>query len=100
MTITRSFQEDIPNIAINIPFAGYLLINTLYKHILNINPNYNFKIFGDIGIAYLDNENFITSKLIDACTISRLGTAEQKIIIDAEQIIGKIQIQNSQRSET
>lgn len=85
------FFDHLKDISNNVSHKGYPSILTLYEAIMNINPDYQFKIYGDIAIAYTNDENFCFSPLVEACTISRLAddlpfNAED--ILKAEIIIG------------
>ncbi len=65
---------------------GYPSVNELRKAILDINPNYQFIIYGDIAIAYDSLEPVIASPVIQACTASRLIESDEDIA-DLNQIL-------------
>jgi len=62
------------------------------ESILEINDQYCFKIFGDQAIAYLPDEKFTVSQVVDACTLSRLYHPDSSMtleqVLEAEKVIG------------
>lgn len=93
----RCFDEMLPiTNPGHMAVAGYPNILHVLPAIKQINPNYTFKIFGDTLFAFTDAIK--TSRIIDACTVSRLyqdTTYTLKELFDAEAYIAK-----SQGSET
>lgn len=80
-------------------FSGYPTCAELEKLVLNINPQYQFKIFQDFALAYLPSDNIETSPVIDACTFCRM--AEEKgnapeLIAQAQAIIASAQGQEKE----
>lgn len=73
---------------------GYPSVKDLKDAVKRIHPDYEFKILGDIAIAYLPQENVIVSPVIDALTVSRLfenDPTKLEIVFQAEKIIGHAQ---------
>lgn len=74
---------------------GYQSLDNLKIKLLEINPEYNFIIFGDIGIAYINNADIKVSPFIEAMTISKffnddaskLSNLEYEKVLEAEKII-------------
>ncbi len=89
----RCFEKNNRN-AKDDRFFGYPTISELEQLILQINPTYQFKIFGDIAIAYPASERVVFSPVVQACTISRMAFEKNigiKALIGAEKIIASAQ---------
>lgn len=71
---------------------GFPSVAQLKEAILNINPEYQFIIFGDIALAYPKQKYAVTaSPVLQACTTSRLFDGENntlQAVLKAEQVIG------------
>ncbi|TET05775.1 hypothetical protein E3J79_04530 [Candidatus Dependentiae bacterium] len=90
------FLDIVENIPANKAAQGYPSIQQLRNALLNINPNYHFVVFSDIGIAYSPDEEFTVSPVVEACTISRLFENEKPnipLVLAAEKQIAHAQNQ-------
>lgn len=87
----RQFQS-FENTPINAVLMGYPNVKELRQAILDINSNYQFVLYGDTALAFLDQESVIPSRVVQACTISRLfedGLYDLETVIEAEKIIAQ-----------
>lgn len=69
MRCFHTFDETIGCSAL----LGYPTVTELYNEIKKVNPDYNFVIYGDIGLAFTANKPIIISPVIQACTTSRFS---------------------------
>jgi len=94
----RCFQL-VPNIPENKAATGYPTIDQIREALLEINKDYNMMIYGDIAIAFLNNEVITFSPVIQACTVSRMlepTTENLEKIFEAENIIAQAQGEEKQ----
>ncbi len=86
----RLFQPVTQNLPENSSLHGYPTLIEIYRTLLDIDPNYNFYVFGDVALAYVEDTGINVSEVVRACTVSRvLDSAEIEIedLLQAEQII-------------
>lgn len=89
----RCFQK-VKNIPKNASLMGYPTVSELEQLVLKIDRNYQFKIFGDMAIAYPVSTNITVSPVVQACTISRLSEdkeTDSATLFKAEKTIAKAQ---------
>lgn len=72
-------------------------LNELAEEIKKIHPEYTVLIYGDIMLAYIE-KNVFPSKVLQACTYSRLFSEEKTNtqLIEAEHVISKAQKEEQQ----
>ncbi len=82
--------QPITNPAADSLIHGYPSISVLKEAILDVNENYKFLIYGDIAIAYTEDEPVGVSAFLLASTISRSDVgqeADYKELLAADEVI-------------
>lgn len=84
----RLFDKYINTIQ-DLDLGGYPTIPEIYPLLLDINPNYDVVVMGDILIAYEKSEDIIVSKTLRACSVTRTNlNLSKEELDDAEITIG------------
>lgn len=69
--------------------GGYPTIPEICKLLLDINPNYDVVVMGDILIAYEKSESMIVSDVLRACSVTRTDPdISKEELAQAQKIIG------------
>lgn len=71
--------------------GGYPTLDEICQKILEINNQYRFLVFGDILLAFPQDEKVNSSIVLQACTHSRLynDNMDSNFILDMEKVISK-----------
>lgn len=82
----RLFDKRFKDL-VDLKIGDYPDIVEIYNIIKQINPNYEIVIIGDVLAAYPKNDKVSISKILKACTLSRLGIHGDKFILEIEKDI-------------
>lgn len=69
----RCFRSYDNNQQVSTALLGYPTVTDLYNALKQINSDYMFVIYGDIGLAFLPNKSITVSPVIKACTTCRFN---------------------------
>ncbi|MGV6817929.1 MAG: FkbM family methyltransferase [Thiotrichales bacterium] len=81
--VTQSLPEDSS-------LHGYPSLVEIYEAFLQIDSNYNFYVFGDVALAFVEEPGIRVSDVVRACTVSRVFDSEDfpvEDLLQAEQIV-------------
>lgn len=81
--VTQSLPEDSS-------LHGYPSLVEIYEAFQQIDSNYNFYVFGDVALAFVEEPGVRVSDVVRACTVSRVFDSEDfpvEDLLQAEQIV-------------